>query len=212
MSLIDFGANQHTTVVGKSQMGKTFAVHRSAEKVKQGVLFFNAQQIAVSNAWTKATGADDADMLVKSLRKGHKINFYPNRENRWKQLKVIVDVLYKASESSILDIYVIADECHLMAMSGQKDGKMALNAVKEIATTGLRWGLKGIFISQRMALIDNTLMTQSNQYVFFRTSMENQYMEAKDFPFDDIQAKVISGGEFNYVVYDELEIRGPFKV
>lgn len=210
--LIDFGSNRHTCIVGTSQMGKTFATHRSAERVKQGVLFFNAQQIEVSKKWVKATGADDADMIVQALRKGHKVNFYPNRLNRWKQLKALVDVLYKATESSLLDIYIIADECHLMAMSGEKDGKIALNAVKEIATTGLRWGMKGIFISQRMALIDNTLMTQSGQYVFFKTSMENQYMDGYKFPFDEIEEKIKQGGEFAYVIYDFNEVKGAFKV
>lgn len=209
---IDLSQKRHTTVVGTSQMGKTFAVHRSAEKVKKGVLFFNAQQIDVSNDWVTATGADDANMLIKALRKGNKVNFFPNREIRWKQLKTIVDVLYKASESSLLDIIIIFDECHLMAMSGDKYGKMALNAAKEVATTGLRWGLNAVFISQRMALMDNTLMTQSTQYVFFQTSMEGEYMEGKKFPFSQIETKIAAGGKYAYVTYDSIEVKGAFKV
>lgn len=202
---IDFGEG-HTTVVGKTRSGKTYAVEKSLEKVKQGVLFFNTQHIPVSNVFVDADGSDDEKVLIKALRKGEKINFRPSRETRWKQLKALINILFKAGEQAKLNIYIVVDECHLA------DRKIALPGVIEIATTGLSYGLKGIYISQRPALIDNTLMTQSMQFIFFKTSMEKKYFDSYELPFDDIQAGLTKGGQFSYMTYDFEKLEGAFKV
>jgi hypothetical protein len=201
---IDFGKN-HTTVVGMTQSGKTTAVEKSIERVKQGVLFFNTQHIEFSDNFTICTGADDPSILVKALRKGEKINFMPNRDTRWKQLKALINYLYKSTESSLMDIYIVVDECHLA-------DKEALKAIIEVATTGIRWGLKGIFISQRPALIDNTVMNQSMQFVFLKTTMEKKYLESYGLPYEAIDAGLKAGGQYAYMVYDFHELKGAFKV
>lgn len=201
---IDFGKG-HTTVVGTTQMGKTYAVHRSVEQLSNGILFFNVQQIEVSNKFLDADGSDDSEVIIAALRKGKKINFIPDRENRWKQLKAIVKVLYRAAERQPLDIYIIVDECHL----ADRD---ALAACREIATTGIRWGIKAIYISQRPALMDNTLMTQSMRFVFFRTGMEDKYLDGHGFPAAQINERIKAGGQYAYVVWDFNELKGAYKV
>jgi DNA helicase HerA-like ATPase len=201
---IDFG-NGHTTVVGMTQSGKTTAVQRSIESVKQGVLFFNTQQIEVSSKWIDADGSDSMDVLVSVLRKGEKVNFVPDRDLRWKQLAVIIKALYKATEASLMDIYIVVDEIHLA-------DKEALKACIELATTGIRWGLKGIYISQRPALIDNTIMNQSMQFVVLKTTLEKRYMEGYGLPYEQIKAGLDSGGQYAYMVYDFHSLQGPYKV
>jgi hypothetical protein len=202
--LIDFGEG-HTTVVGMTRSGKTYAVQKSLEKVKQGVLFFNTQHIPVSNIFIDADGSDDEKVLVQELRKGGKINFTPSRDIRWKQLKALINILYKATERSKLDIYIVVDEVHLT-------DKDALKACVELATTGISWGLKGIFISQRPANIDNTIMTQSNQFVFLKTSMEKGYFERYDLPYEAIKEGLEKGGQYAYMTYDFHDLKGAFKV
>lgn len=202
--LIDFGRG-HTTVVGMTQSGKTTAVMRSAEKVKQGVIFFNTQQIEVSSVWVDASGADDERVLIKALRKGEKINFIPNRATRWKQLRAIIALLYEASERSKMDIYILMDEIHLA-------DKEALKAAIEVATTGIRWGLHAVFISQRPALIDNTIMNQSMQFVFLKTTLEKRYLENYGLPYEAIRAGLEKGGQYAYMVYDFHSLKGAFKV
>jgi DNA helicase HerA-like ATPase len=201
---IDF-VKKHTTVVGMTQSGKTTAVHRSAERMNQGVLFFNTQQIEVSNKWVDADGADDEKVLIKALRKGEKINFLPSRDNRWKQLKTIIRLLYDASERSLMDIYIVVDEIHLA-------DKESLKSCIELATTGIRWGLHGIFISQRPALVDNTIMNQSMQFIFLKTTLEKRYMEGYGLPYEEIRAGLEAGGQYAYMVYDFHSLKGAFKV
>lgn len=202
--LIDFGEG-HTTVVGMTRSGKTYAVQKSLEKVKQGVLFFNTQHIPVSNIFIDADGSDDEKVLVQELRKGGKINFTPSREIRWKQLRALINILYKATERAKMDIYIVVDEVHLT-------DKEALKSCIELATTGISWGLKGIFISQRPANIDNTIMTQSNQFVFLKTSMEKGYFERYDLPYDAIKEGLEKGGQYAYMTYDFHDLKGAFKV
>jgi DNA helicase HerA-like ATPase len=201
---IDF-SKKHTTVVGMTQSGKTTAVMRSAEKMKEGVLFFNTQQIEVSNVWVNADGTDDERVLIKALRKGEKINFLPNRGTRWKQLRAIIALLYEATERSLLNVYVIMDEIHL----AEKD---ALKAAIEVATTGIRWGIHAVFISQRPALIDNTIMNQSMQFVFLKTTLEKRYLENYGLPYESIRAGLEKGGKYAYMVYDFHSLKGAFKV
>lgn len=202
--LIDFGKG-HTSVVGMTQSGKTTAVQKSAESIKEGVLFFNTQQIEVSGKWIEVTGKDDPKMLMKALRKGGKINFVPTRETRWKQLRNLIKYFFQESERSQLDIYIIVDEIHLA-------DKEALAACVELATTGIRWGLHAVFISQRPALIDNTIMNQSMQFVFLKTTLEKQYLERYGLPYEAIKAGLDAGGQYAYMVYDFHELKGAFKV
>jgi hypothetical protein len=203
--LIDFGKG-HTTVVGMTQSGKTTAVQRSAEALKKGVLFFNTQQIQVSGKWVECTGKDDPVMLVKALRKGEKINFLPDRETRWKQLTNLIKYLfYESDHKQVLDILIIVDEVHLA-------DKNALKSIVELATTGIRWGLCGVFISQRPALIDNSIMNQSMQFVFLKTTLEKRYLENYGIPYEDIKSGLELGGQYAYMTYDFSELKGAFKV
>jgi hypothetical protein len=202
--LIDFGRG-HTSVIGMTQSGKTTAVHRSAEAVKQGVLFFNTQQIEVSDKWIDVTGKDDPKMLIRALRSGEKINFIPTRETRWKQLKALIKIFFTASESSLMDIYIIVDEIHLA-------DKESLKSCVELATTGIRWGLHAVFISQRPALIDNTIMNQSMLFVFLKTTLEKKYLESYGLPYEAIKDGLEAGGQYAYMTYDFHELKGAFKV
>lgn len=202
--MIQFG-EAHNTVVGMTRSGKTYAVRKSAEKVKQGVFFFNVQQEEVGAPWITATGQDDASVIIKALRRGAKINFLPDRGRRWQQLRGIVRLLYQETEKSRLDVYVIFDEIHLA-------DKEALKAAIEVATTGLRWGIKAIFISQRPALIDNTLMNQSTKFVFFKTTLEKRYLENYGLPYEQISQGLNTGGQYSYMEFDFHELRGPYRV
>lgn len=201
---IDFGAG-HTTVVGMSRSGKTYAVKQSAERISGGVLFFNPQLEEVSSRWIEADGRSDTDAMIAALREGEKINFMPSRGTRWRQLQGIVKLLFASAEQSKLDVLLVLDECHL----ADKD---ALKDMVEVATTGLRWGIRAAFISQRPALIDNTLMNQSTQFVFFKTTLEKQYLERYGMPYDSIKEGLDRGGQYAYMTYDFHELRGPYKV
>lgn len=202
--LISFD-NTHLTVIGTTQTGKTYSVTKSIEKVREGVLFFNTQHIPFSSKYVECNGSDDIQTVITALRRGEKINFIPSRETRWKQLVAIIKSLYDASEKHLLNIYLVVDEVHL----AEKD---ALKQCIEVATTGIRWGMRAVFISQRPALINNTIMSQSMKFVMFRTNMEQKYLKDYGFPYDEINQKLVDGGEHSFVVYDFRTVEGAFKV
>lgn len=206
IKLINF-ENQHTTVLGTTQTGKTTAVMKSLEKQDKGVLFFNPQQIPMPKTYVKATGENNVEQIIRAIRSGKKVNFVPDRDIRWKQFTYLVNALYKASERAKLDMYFVGDEIHLARMHDRE----ANNAAIEIATTGLTWGIKGIWISQRPAEMEYTLLTQSTLFIFFTTEWEGQYLKQKGIPFADIE-KRIQDGQYSFCTYHRKVLDGPFRV
>jgi hypothetical protein len=204
--LIDFGEDDHTTVIGRTRSGKTTGALWSLQRSRRAVLFFNTQQIKFPKGWTRATMHTDADALIGALRDGEKVVYDPSREHRQGELRALIGLLYKAANEAALDIYLVVDEVHLFT-------KGALRACVEVATTGIRWGIKAIWISQRPANIDNTLMTQSTRFVVYDISnMEAPYLKKYQIPYDAIYAQLRAGGKYTYTIYDGHEITGPFMV
>ncbi len=202
--LINF-KNGHSTVIGITRSGKTYATKKSLEKVKEGVLFFNTQYEEMPTNFIKVNAYDDVKVIINALKANKKINYIPQLDSniRDKELIYLIDNLYKRNSEK--RIYLVVDEVHLYE-------KESLKALVKVATTGLRFGIYGIWISQRPANIDNTLMTQSNQFVIFATNMENSYFDRYGIPAEKIKEKLKAGGQFAYCIYDFMEVRGSYKV
>lgn len=202
--LINF-ENGHSTVIGITRSGKTFATKNSLEKVKEGVIFFNTQLEDMPSSFIKCSGKDDIKVIINALKANKKINYLPqlDQKTRDKELIYIINNLY--SRGTEKRVYLVVDEVHLY----EKD---SLKELVKVATTGLRFGIHGIWISQRPANIDNTLMTQSNQFIIFATNMENGYFDRYGIPAEEIKNKLITGGQYSYCIYDFMEVRGPNKV
>lgn len=202
--LIDFSTG-HSTVIGITRSGKTYATKQTLSKVKEGVLFFNTQLESMPTNFIRVNGSDNIDVIKRALNAGRKLNYIPSQDSdiRGKELIYIVDSLY--SRGNEKKIYFVVDEVHLYE-------KESLKKLIQIATTGLRFGIYGIWISQRPANIDNTLMTQSNQFIIFKTNMESGYFDRYGIPADKIKTMLESAGQFSYCIYDFISLKGPFKV
>jgi hypothetical protein len=74
--------------------------------------------------------------------------------------------------------------------------------LRRVATGGIRFGIHGVFISQRPALIDNTLMTQSVGMIIFHCNMESQYFKRYGIPYEDMEKQLDSLGQYSYCEYD----------
>lgn len=193
--------DEHTSIFGLTRHGKTYAIKKSLLKVKEGVLFFNTQ-LETMPGFVEASGSNSFEQIDNMLAKGKKINFLPatDRDKREGQLEFLIKSLYDGNKR---DIRFVIDEVHLFKKEG-------LKRAQEIATTGLRFGIKGVFITQRGALIDNTLFSQSNRYIFFAMNpTDSDYFNNKSFPMDDIQ-KRINHEKYKFAIYDNKEITGPF--
>lgn len=202
--LINF-KNGHSTVIGITRSGKTYATKKSLENVKESVLFFNTQLEDIPNNFIKVSGKDNIKVVINALGKGKKINYLPSLDSevRTKELKLIIDYLYKRGTSN--KIYLVVDEVHLY----EKEG---LKALIQVATTGIRYNIFGVWISQRPANIDNTLMTQSNQFILFKTNMESEYFKRYGIPAEEINKRLQKGGQYSYCSYDFIDVFGAYKV
>jgi hypothetical protein len=196
-----------TTVVGRTRSGKTYGTMKSLAAVKQGVLFFNTQlEQDIPKNFSEADGSNSFEQIRSALRKGKKINFLPSTVDakRKAQLTKIIDLFF---DGSMDDFYFVVDEVHLYT-----DDKEAKAALIRLATTGLRFGKRGVWISQRGAKIDNTLMSQSTRFIFYETSMEGQYYKNYSIPMEDISARIVEGGKYSYCVFDCKTVEGAYKV
>jgi len=205
MSLIKF-PGKHTAVFGTTQTGKTYAVQKSLMSQKEGVLFFNVNHAPVSN-YVRADSKDDLDNVISVLMAGEKINYLPERETRWQEIAAIVEHILDLGG---FPVTIVFDECHLMYLNPDKYKRAAQAALEETVTTGLSKGIKAIFITQRPALLDNTLMTQSEFKVFFRTENEGPYLKRYGIPFEDVER--MTAKEYHYCTHYRGQIEGAFKV
>ncbi|MDP4170147.1 MAG: hypothetical protein Q8906_06010 [Bacillota bacterium] len=200
---------EHTTVLGLTQHGKTYGLIKTMDTMKGAILFFNTNDTplkGVKSKWYDAHGGHDLNQIIYALRQGYKINFVPSDDNikAEKQLKAITEAVYNEGRGKLKFRFAI-DEVHLF----KKEGKTALI---RLASTALGRGIVCIFISQRPAMIDNTLLTQSTKHILFAIGLNDaSYLKSNGFPSDEIMQK--TGQEkYIFVEFDQKEVKGPYKI
>lgn len=198
--LIDFTG--HCTVIGKTGSGKTYAARKSLKAQKSPVLFFNTMLVDMPG-FVAASKENEWAQIKNRLEKGGKVNYKPavDRELRNKELVFLIKKLYENHKS----VFLAVDEVHLY-------DKKATESMIEVATTGRHFGVSGVWISQRPANVDNTLMSQSEQFIIFKLNMEGAYMDRYKMPSETINEKIKSGGQYSYIEFDWETVKGPFKV
>jgi hypothetical protein len=212
---IEFGSQDGSVLIGLTRTGKTTGALYSLQRQAKGVLFFNTQQIPFPRSWTRADADSSMEGIIDGLIAGEKIVWTPQREYRQQELRLLIGWLFKMAEQyeDELDIYVVIDECHLFT------GK-ALDSCIELATTGIRWGLKPVWISQRPARIDNTLISQATRFVVYDVSQaEYKWLAGYGYPSKEMSAKLNSVRPADpeqrsraYVVYNGWQLIGPQRV
>ena len=194
---------EHGTVLGITRHGKTYGAIKSMERIKdEAVFFFNTQHEKVGSKWTTVDPRyNEWEQVEYLLENKKKINWLPSTriEDMHSEIVYIVDKLYNGE---MRNVRVVFDEVHLFK-------KKALEQIQRIATTGLRWGMRGVFISQRPAKVDNTLYTQSTNHVIFALgSADYQYLHGQGFPIEELKEKV-RGEKYIFVSFDQKEVSEP---
>jgi DNA helicase HerA-like ATPase len=194
----------HTTVIGRTRSGKTYTTKQILKNSKTGVLFFNVQHEKMPKEFINADGNNTFNQMNDLIKNGGKINFLPSLDTRIRnaQLVYLISEVYRHKGQKMI---LALDEVHLFKE------KAVLNSIEQVMTTGLRWGLHCVAITQRPALIPNVIFTQSNQMVIFETNMEGDYLEKKGVPYEDVSKKIENGGKYSYIVFDGKLVKGPFK-
>jgi hypothetical protein len=202
-------SDEHTTVLGLTRHGKTFAVMHSIKDLKEGVFFFNVQNEKTPPNFSKANGNNSWEQIKELLREGKKINYIPSDdlELASKELGYIVNNLY---ESGHMNVRMVIDECHLFSKV-TKD-KSALKACIRLATTGLRRGYKAIYLTQRPAMIDNTLYTQSTKHILFALGKADYaYLKQQGFPVEEIY-NLTKNEKYKFCIFDQKEVHGAYMI
>lgn len=200
------GSNEHTTVLGVTQHGKTFASLKSMVRVKDKAgIFFNVQDVPVPKGFVDVRAdQNEWEQIERLLQQKRKINWIPSTDidEMKKEISYIVKKLYNGSKRNVI---LAVDEVHLL-------DKAALKDVIRVATTGIRWGIIGVFISQRPAKVDNTLYSQSTKHVVFAlNNVDYKYLESQAFPSQEIK-EIVKGEKYVFAVFDQKEVTGAYTI
>jgi len=192
----------HTIVIGKTQQGKTYATQKILLEQNKGTLFFNTQ-LEDLKGYINVDRNTTFKQMKQLLKLGKKLNYmpYPLLKIQFQEIQFLINLLFSSGGFTKNDnIYVVIDEVHLFT-------KEAQDSIERIATSGLRFGLNGIFLSQRPANMSNTLMSQSNEMLIFKCSMESQYFKSYGIPIEEILQDIESNGKYSFCSYDFNKIK-----
>lgn len=193
----------HWLAVGRTQQGKTYTVVRTLQREKSGVLFFNTGLQPVTPAYIRADGHTDVDALIRALDAGAKINFIPHESHTVAegQLSAIVRALFDGKKR---DVHLVVDEAW-------EYRAQALTAMRKVARRGLYWGVHLGVIVQRLANLNNDLMTQCETLIVFALNLEKKYFQRYELPFDEFQRRIEAKGKYSYCVYSDVTVKGAYR-
>jgi len=192
-----FNLSGHCTVIGRTQEGKTYTVNKILKNQDKGVLFFNTQ-LEELPGYVKIDKNTRFKIIYALLKNGKKLNYFPSTRLNIQEQEIIflINQLFEHGNfNKEKFIYFVIDEVHLFKKEG-------LQEITRIATGGLRYGIHGIFLSQRPANISNTLMTQSNEMLIFFCNMESIYFKNYQIPIDTILENITKNGKYSFCSYD----------
>jgi hypothetical protein len=196
----------HTSVIGTTGTGKTYATNRLILGESLGSLYFNTNIVKLANGWVRADKTNTVKQIIQALKEGKKINYIPDRSMKEKEFIYLTDKLFDAGFTENKQFIYAIDECHLY----KKDADRKL---VEVATSGRTFGFKGVFISQRPAEMNYTLLSQSSLfYIFDVNNFEVNYLNGKGFPTEAIRQEIHKNGLYSYVTFDNRDIQGHKKV
>jgi hypothetical protein len=200
----DYG---HSIVIGQTQQGKTYATEKILMAQNGGVIFFNTQ-LEDLIGYIKVDRNTSFKQIKGLLKIGKKLNYvpYPLLSIQMQEISYLITQLFSIGEfTKEKSIYIAIDEVHLFTKNAQ-------TSIERIATSGLRFGLKGIFLSQRPANMSNTLMTQSVEMLIFKCSMESQYFKNYNIPIEGILQNIDINGKYSFCSYDFNTINAYSKI
>lgn len=211
------GGDYHTTVIGTTQTGKTYFSVEELYRVSSPTLFFNIQHInergmemPTLSKFTKASMRNEINQIIDCLHDGGKINYLPSLDDDTarEEAGILIEELFRAGFNKRKPVYVALDECPIIAPQNGQRNKAAI----KLATRGLTFGLRGVFITQRPAEMHKTLLSQSLRHVIFRTTAEGTWFARYKVPHTEMIQMVEQGGEHAFILWDGIRLQGPYKV
>lgn len=198
----------HVAAIGSTGSGKSYSVRRLLKLQNKGVLYFNTQHEEMKGikGVTVADGRNTFTQIKGALDQGRFVNFLPavDRSIRGEQLAYIIDQAYKNKPK---EFFLAVDEVHLY-----NEHKTALNKLIEVYTTGRKWGIWGVSLSVRPAIVDKTILTQCSDTLIFRTDeFEMPYFKRYNLPYEEIMSRIRESGEYSFMIKGREGLTGPYK-
>lgn len=201
---------KHEVVYGVTQSGKTTYSIVKARQHTGPVFFYNPQK--VRTGFARCDAKYSIDQIIWHLKHGTKLDYYPMLTTkpgiRQEELRLIaISILNAALKGRIKNLLYIVDEAHIYARHNFN------NPLEEIFTRGLGLGIYGHAITQRPALISNTIFTQCEIKTYFAIEQEEwEYFRRHGVPIDDIQEQLRKAGKYHYIQKRDGEYTKPMKV
>ena len=198
--------NSHIFISGQTRSGKTYFAAKALKQLTDPVLFINIQDEQLPGFLKIRVDKVDYEQLEEVLKAGEKIDLrFPDNMTIKMINKItgyMLDQLMIAGFNQNKPIYVALDECHTLEGKG-------LESAIQVATRGLARGVRGVFITQRPALVSKTLYTQATEhYMFYLSPAEKAYFKEKGFDFESCQKLWTKNGQYSYVYFDGKDLIG----
>ncbi|MCK4499451.1 DUF87 domain-containing protein [Candidatus Babeliales bacterium] len=202
-AMVALDSVKHNLIIGTTGSGKTYFVAKLTQKFNT-FIFVNTQEEEDVEAICQAVTSTPADILDLFGRGYTKIEFVPseNAEEAVEQLEEIRQILFNLGASLYPkrrpddpSMNYIIDEGQLYAP------KMARTDLDNIGTRGRRWGVRGIFLTQRPQLFSSTLINMCELQLIFRTGQyEAKYFNGYKIPVE--AHKEWLDKEFHSILWD----------
>lgn len=203
----------HTDIVGTTGSGKSaLARHLYRNCPGIGIYINTGAEQEVTGHTIEIADGDEFDVQIISDHQ--RINVIPTGDPEI-DLAVLADIqqqlfeIGQAINNEEPRFFVFVDEVHEYA-GLNADGQ---NPILRMAKRGRRHNIRLFPISQAPADISKAVVRECNYHVIFAigTYSEN-YFKRYGMPADKITEAVGHKSEHNFVVYDDFEIYGPFRL
>ncbi len=198
---------QHQFVAGRTRSGKTTYAVARAWRWPGPVLFVNTQDEDLGEGWWRADPSSSAVALIQSLKRGQRIDYLPSADDAAAAAEIgaLVERVFVRAPWRPPLLFVV-DETHVYAPNSGRPSSLL-----RIARRGLRWGVVGLWISQRPADVSKGLVSQCASHVLFPVSFESDYLSRHGLPGDEIRRRLAEAPPYSYLLWDQLELTGPFR-
>ena len=177
---------KHILVIGGTGSGKTYFVTRMCERL-ESYIFVNPQEEVEVEDICQAVTSEPEDILELFGEGITKIEFIPaeDPEEATDQIQEIRLFLFdlgavinpKGTDRPYINI--IVDEAQIFAPKAKRTD------IDNIATRGRRYGVRGIFLTQRPQLLSSTVINLCERQIIFRTGQyESKYFSSYNIPID----------------------------
>jgi DNA helicase HerA-like ATPase len=200
----------HVCGFGMTGHGKSYSMRKIMLEQGRGIFYFNTQHELLKDQRKHFLDVDasyDLEDIRSALNSGLALNFLPdkNKKRRGVQLASLVEYFLN---NRMKEFSFAIEECHLY--NGHRDAK---DAIDEIFTTGRKWGLWGVALSVRPAIVSNTIISMSEQkFLFYLDEQEMNYFKTYRLPYDDIVQRIKDKGKYSFVIKNQMGLAGAYKV